>query len=383
MSNNEKQTSDDVKPEREVIEASPVEPEPAEGSPVADEAAGDAHAAAAEPAAGMPPPAPRGGVAALVIAILAVLLSSGLGGLGYYRSQQLDQQIGALAPAIERNAGRIAAAEQRVDELRVALDGQQAAAERLGRGLQEAIDAVRAQLGRDQSGWVLAETEYLMLIANHRLQLERDVPTAVAALQIADTRLRDTGDPALIVVREKLAAEITALNTVPRPDLTGLALRLMGLAEQVARLPLKSTYQPPAPAAAPDTAPVDEGPGWQKLAGGVWNDLKGLVTVRRTEEAVRPMLAPEQQYFLRQNLRLQLAAARLALLRADAEQLRLALQTARAWIGDHFDARSGVTAGMLEELDAIAAVEVRPELPDVSGSLNALRTLLRQAARQE
>ena len=377
MSENDKQDPE-VEAERAVIEATPDDSKEAPVDTVSDNSA-------PEPgnAAPVSPPARRGGRAALILAVLALLLAAGVAGLGYYRSQQLDRQFSALPPAIERNAGRLSSEEQRSADLSSAIEEQKAALARQSGNLEEAIGALRAQIGRDQSGWVMAETEYLMLVANHRLQLERDVVTAVAALRIADERLREIGDPALIEVREMLAAEITALNTIARPDLTGLALRLMGLSGQVERLSLKGTYQPAQATRGGDAAPAAEAPAWRRLIQGIWSDLKGLVTVRRTEEVVRPMLAPEQQYFLRQNLRLQLEAARLALLRTDTEQLRMALKTAQEWIGLYFDERSDVARGMQEEIGAIAGVEIRPALPDISGSLNALRTHMRQTARQE
>lgn len=326
-------------------------------------------------------PAKRGGKTGLVIAVLALLLAGATAGGGYYLYHRLQQQVGILSPAIERNSGRIGGAEQRDTQLSGAIDAQRAALERQGKNLQEAIDALRAQIGRDQSGWVLAETEYLMLVANHRLQLERDVTTAAAALRIADTRLRDTGDPALIDVREKLAAEIAALDAVARPDLTGLALRVAGLAGQVDQLPLKGTYQPAKHAPAAEAAAPETTSGWQRLTSGIWRDLKRLVTVRRTDEAVRPMLAPEQQYFLRQNLRLQLDAARLALLRGDVSQLHLALQTAQEWLTRYFDERSAAVSSMREAMDSVAAVDIHPALPDISGSLKALRAHMRAAGR--
>ncbi|KAA3629244.1 MAG: hypothetical protein DWQ09_03020 [Proteobacteria bacterium] len=378
MSENDKQDPE-VEAERAIIEATPDDSKEAPVDTASDDSAPEPDDAAPVSS----PPARRGGRAALILAVVALLLAAGVAGLGHYRFQQLDNQFSALPPAIERNAGRLSSEEQRSADLSSAIEEQKAALARQSGNLEEAIGALRAQIGRDQSGWVMAETEYLMLVANHRLQLERDVVTAVAALQIADERLREIGDPALIEVREKLAAEITALNTIARPDLTGLALRLMGLGGQVERLTLKGGYQPAQATRGGDAVAAAEAPAWRRLIQGIWSDLKGLVTVRRTEEAVRPMLAPEQQYFLRQNLRLQLEAARLALLRTDTEQLRMALQTAQEWIGLYFDERSEVARGMQEEISAIAGVEIRPALPDISGSLNALRAHMRQTARQE
>lgn len=383
MSNHETENPT-IKPEREVIEATPIREDDEQRV-----AGGEGDSAESESVVEEPRETPaRGygskwGVAALVLAVIALLLTLTVAGLGYDHAKQLEHQLSTLPSAIERNAGRIGGLEQRIQALQTAIDTQQAALERQSRGLEEAIDALRAQLGRDQSGWVLAEIEYLMLIANHRLQLERDVTTAIAALQIADTRLRDAGDPALIGVREKLAVEIAALDTLARPDITGLALRLVGLGEQVERLPLKGTFQPTPFTAAERTATAEEGSAWQRLTRGVWNDLKGLVTVRRNEEAVRPMLAPEQQYFLRQNLRLQLESARLALIKADSDQFDAALKTAQEWLGRYFDDRADATRGMQEALVTLASMEIRPSLPDISGSLKALRAHMRQAVRQE
>ncbi len=329
------------------------------------------------------PSAKRWGVVALVVAVIALLLGAGVAGLGHYRAQQIDQQVATLPPDIERNAGRIADNEQKAGQLALNLQQQAAESERKDRVLEEAIGALREQLGRDQGGWILAEAEYLLLVANHRLRLERDADTALAALTLADERLREIGDPALIDIREIIANEAGALKTLSRPDLPGLALALLGLTNQVDKLPLQNSYLPVAASKSTEESGAQQVEDWGQLAGAVWGDLKGLVTVRRREEAVRPMLAPEQQYFLRQNLRLQLESARLALLRSDQQQLDMALRTAREWIPQFFDDRAAATQGMLTELERIASVEIRPSLPDISGSLNALRAHMRQAAKQE
>ncbi|GAB4350104.1 MAG: uroporphyrinogen-III C-methyltransferase [Gammaproteobacteria bacterium] len=391
-------------------QASGVEVESDENPPIDSAAAGDSPEAesgaasppeeateaeiVAESAETAPPPSSpkpssgRWGVAALVVAVIALLLTVGIAGFGYYRVQQLEQGVAAMMPAIERNAGRIAGVEQSVKQLGESLgqrlDAQKSAFERQDRALQEALGALREQLGRDQSGWVLAEVEYLLLVANHRLRLEGDVSTALAALEIADDRLREIGDPALIDIREKIAKERVALKSLSLPDRSGLALTLSGLVEQVDRLPLKDHYRPAAaPAGGQRAVEKRAVEGWRELAGAVWGDLKGLVTVRHREEAVRPMLAPEQQYFLRQNLRLQLESARLALLRADQAQFEVALKTAREWIPDYFDERAAPAQAMLTELERIGGVRIDPPMPDISGSLNALREHMRRTEKQE
>ena len=89
------------------------------------------------------------------------------------------------------------------------------------------------------------------------------------------------------------------------------------------------------------------------------------------------MLAPEQQYFLYENLRLQLAAARLALLRGEPAAWQGALQTARDWLQRHFDVETPAVRATLEAVDELLKVAVRPPIPDVSASLRRLREVMR------
>ena len=120
-------------------------------------------------------------------------------------------------------------------------------------------------------------------------------------------------------------------------------------------------------------------PNWQtrvkEFAWAVWQELKGLVRVRQTNEQIKPLLAPVSQQFLIQNLKLQLQSARLAVQQDEAVIYQQSLQTASDWIKLYFDTDSAVTKSMLEALAELARVQLAPELPDVSGSLLTLRKL--------
>lgn len=348
------------------------------------DAAGEAKQGAAAGSGAKPASPPRPGKrgvarAALVIAVLALLAALGTGAGGYYGWRRLQAQFADQAAARGRVATQVTALENTAAALQSAMDRQAKAQAREVGALKDALAAVRERLGRDHSGWVLANAEYLLLIANHRLRLERDIGTAVAALQAADERLRATGDPALIDVREKIASEIAALKAVPRPDITGLALELTALGAQVDKLPLLTTYQPPPSHGEPAGHRVQS---WKQLPAAIWTDIKGLITVRRQEQVVRPMLPPKQQYFLRLNVRLQLAAARLALLQGDVTQLHAALTTARDWVGRYFDPKATATASLLSDLQRIEGVDIRPQLPDISASLDSLRAFMRTAQQR-
>ncbi len=384
MSNDNDKTAGEVRGEEggvpEIEERAPALSEP--------EAPAESEAATGEPAEKEPaerepeveparPPRRGGGV---WLALLALLLAGAVGAGGYYGWRLLDERISGLGATLGPLPERIAAGGEQLSTLRANLDAQRDALELRDKGLEESIQVLREQSGRDQAEWILAEAEYLMLVANHRLRLERDVGSALEALKAADARLRATGDPRLLPTREQLGAEIAALGSVDQPDVAGLAAILAGLADQVEALPLKAQYVPAEPAAV-QAGGGETGGDWREAAGAAWSKLKGLVTVRRTEEAVRPLLPPEQQYFLRQNLRLKIESARLALLRGESAQLGEISAEAAAWIGQYFDAEAQSSQNMIAELGRIGATELRPALPDIGGSVAALRQFRQSSDR--
>ena len=218
-----------------------------------------------------------------------------------------------------------------------------------------------------------------MAIANQRLQLEQDVRTALVALESADARLMFLADPAFHPVREQIAIELRALRAVPRLDRQGLALELSSLASAVDSLSL-----PGAPTRSEKTT-ISSGAreinGWRSFVSVLWSDLRGLVTIRQGVEAAVPLLAPEQQYFLRTNLRLQLESARLALLQQEPEIYRSALNDASAWLGRYFNAQDAATVAMKKTLKRLLAEQIVTPLPDITTSLFTLRQLLKKLGR--
>jgi len=331
---------------------------------------------------------------ALPLAVLALLASVGVGVGGYFIWHEVQRLGDAQREVLDRVDGRTQAFEQRLATFTTRLDDDLAATERARRaledeqrkltaaqeGLEESLGVLRAQLGRSQSGWTLAEVRYLLQVANQRLQLQRDVVTAVAALGSADQRLQELADPGLNPVREQLAREMAALNGVAQPDISGIALALDSLAARITALPLKDTQ--PHRAVGTETDDGDAAPAagdWRRLPALVWAELKRLVVVRRNAEPVAAMLAPEQQYFLHQNLRLQLESARLAALQAAPEPYQASLRTARAWLDEYFVGADPQVAAVQSRLAQLADVDVRPALPDISASLRLLRQQMRLA----
>ena len=234
--------------------------------------------------------------------------------------------------------------------------------------LKTAVDRVQAELGRNQTQWIINETEQLLLIANRRLQLARDATSALAALRAADRQLEQLASPTLLPVRREIAKEISLLESLDRTDIAGMALRLGNIAERVEQLPI-------APDLSAQAAQVAAAGNGDKGESGrsIWRDILQLVKIRRQTTTPRPLLAPEQQYFARENMRLMLYGAQHALLQGNVAVFQQNVDTAARWVGDYFNKESPTVVAIQQELQGLRATPVMNQLPDISGSLDLLR----------
>lgn len=335
------------------------------------------------------PPAKQGRGGGIWLTLLILLLMAGSGAGGYFlwqtlqaTQQRLDADSASLRQGLESLTARTDQIEQQASvgaqlEQQVnALPEDIAALKERQATLEEAFGKLRSEVG-DARTWTVEEIAALLQIANDRLQLEGNVAAGLAALQAADQHLLDMKNPALVDIRRLIAEEITALQTTANPDITGMALSLDALAKEVDRLPVASsaTMQEAAPAAAEK--------GWRGVLHDFWEKLKSLVVIKRRSEADRPLLAPDERYFLQQNLRLKLESARLAMLRRDGQLYRNSLGDARQWITKYFDQEAPATAGALKELARLQQIDIAPKLPDISASLNALQSWLKRHRQQQ
>ncbi len=279
---------------------------------------------------------------------------------------QLQNQVQTL----ENKLSQSVEAEKALQQQQEALQNQQ-------QTLQTSVGNLQTTATNNShpSGWNVSEALYLVNIANHRLNLEGDIDTAIAALKAADLRLKQTGDPGLLGARRILANEINALSSVELPDLNGIALSLASLEKNTESLII------------PDIEPSDtfksginvdnqSSNDWKATANSIWNEVKSLVSVRRNDNSSSPpSLAPDQRFYLRQNLRFKLEAARIALLRKDTIAFRQNLNVARDWIQNYFVSDNAAAKNILDALDQMQSIELKPAHPDISASHKMLRAL--------
>ncbi|MCW8950633.1 MAG: uroporphyrinogen-III C-methyltransferase [Sedimenticola sp.] len=339
----------------------------------------------------------------LIMAVVAILLVFGTLGYGYQywsglqaslqqmnqalgkageQQQQLQSQLATVEKAFERQKDEIATQQSALAAQDQKLTAERDRLSKQASEMKQSLESVYSKVGRSSNAWMAAEAEYLMRVANHRLRLESDVRTAIAALETADGRLRDTGDPGLIEVREVLAGEIATLKSVGQLDRVGLSARITGLIGQVKGLKMVGLeYSPSEPEKAKESTSEGERSVQTLLKDG-WEGFKSVMVIRHRDKPVSAMLAPEQQFFVYKNLELQLEAARLALLKGDPELFATSLKQATVWVGDFFDADAVATQAVQKEIADLATVNVRPQLPDISKSLTALQARMKAAGEE-
>lgn len=227
----------------------------------------------------------------------------------------------------------------------------------------------------NRDDWLLAETEYLLRLANQRLLMSKDVAGALAMLEASDKILREIDDVALHNVRKALAADIGKLRAAPKVDVDGTYLRLTAVADQVSGLKLHEI--PEFETAEVEFSAVENDADWQVKMGQAWSSIsEGLqkVFVVRTEgESVEAMLPPQDELYLRQNLRLMLEQAQLALLSQRASIYSNSLEKSQRWILQYFNSDSDQTQGALNTIAELKAVNVDPALPDIAVSYRTLK----------
>ncbi len=242
------------------------------------------------------------------------------------------------------------------------------------RQLQEfghALEELRGRAEGPERAWSRAEAAFLMELAQQRLSFDRDVDTAIVALEAADARLASLRDPAVSVVRQQLAKDIQALRAVRRPDTAGILARLATAEEQAAALPVRGIV---ALERNTQTAELPSG-FFARAWAATRNALAALITVRKVDARDSTVVTLEEQALRRQHLQLLLYSARAAVIRHDEAAYRSALAAARQWLGEFFNLNDPAVAALAREISQLEPIDIDPPLPDMSGSLRALQRL--------
>ncbi len=247
--------------------------------------------------------------------------------------------------------------------------------------LSKSLESLKAQLAKQQAtlarfsgaereNWLLAEIGHLLRLANQRLVMGADPVAAEALLKSADTVLRGVDDPSLHVVRAAIAKEIAALRALPKVDLEGIYLRLAALMEQADKLVI---FQLPKQAERPQPAPASD---WQgRLHQGykaALSKLSDYVIIRRRDVPMQALMDPQWEGLVRQNLRMLLEQAQIALLSDNQAVYVASLKSAQQGVAQ-FQASDEVGAKAISgEITRLQGLTIGIAQPDISRSLQAL-----------
>lgn len=324
-------------------------------------------------------PARSGGlaIAALLIAALALIAAGALffrddtkREISDFRLQSLIQDQAAALSQL-----RQLQADQRADQ-RAARDQLNGRIEQLQTRLEAQQQRVSALASSDRSDWQLAEAEYFLQLANQRLLLGGDPKTALEQLQAADDIVRHVEDSGLLPVRAALAKDIAALKALEVVDMEGLYLAIEAVAEQAQQLRLIEpvTVQEGAPEVLNADATLGE-----RLQSGLraaLHKLDQLVQIRRRDEPYKPLLAPQYEAALQQNIKLAFEQAQVALLLSNQKLYEHSLSKARAALTTYYTVDEHATQSVAQAIAELMNKTVAMPLPDISQSRRELKAYL-------
>jgi len=335
-------------------------------------------------------------------ALLLALIAVGVAGWSIWQAREMRLQTGQLRAEVASRLsdGETIATEARgmmrqQQEVIASLQGKLGALEsrvETTQGQAEALEALYQEFSRSREDGVLAEVEQAVALASQQLQIAGNVEAALIGLQEAEARLAIHDRGQLATLRRALVRDIEELRLLPVLDVSGLSLRLELMLERADTLPL--AFESPLPAAAAvgaEMGPADGGGfvGWmagvwrfaQNVAADAWSEIRTLIRVERLDQEDPVLLAPEQNTFLRENLKMRLLTARLALMARDGRSYAADLAQARQWLERFYDLRDERVQAALGELKQLEAVKVRYAPPDLSETFSALRSVQSRAGR--
>lgn len=348
-------------------------------TPASPQAAPPPPTVPAAPAVPTPPRTPRpiAGPLALLLVLAALVLLALQWHASRTAADALRQDVAKKLSEMDtlNKEGRVFAGEAREasTEAQVKLGVLEARVQE-SQSQQIALESLYQELSRNRDEWAYADIEQSLLIASQQLQLASNVKAALIALQNADARLQRMERPQLTPLRKAIARDIERLKALPFVDTVGISVRLDNVISAVDTLPLAMEVRPAetAGAAAPGEA---EASAWKRFWREAWSELKQLVRVQHMDRPDVPLLSPTQTFFLRENLKLRLLGARLALLSRDQVSYKADLKAAREWIIKYYDTREKAVGTVLSTLRNLHEGDINIEMPDISSTLDALRNL--------
>lgn len=338
---------------------------------------------------------------ALFACLLALLSLAASGFLVYQTQLQKVQQESSLAVGVTQIGGQVSRIGDVVNQLKqaqqdvVTKQTLQGMSDELSaefgsdvNKLQQQYDALGSmfsdlstELDKGEQDYQLNEVTQLLKLANHNVHFGQRTEPAIAALSLADGLLKELANPAYLKVRSKIGEEINALKNVEKPDVTTLSASLSNLSKKIPTLPLinePEVVDDNVFDSAAETVNASTDTSWRAELKRIWHDILNAIRVQRVDQPPKPLLVPEQRYFLNQNMQLTLSTAQLALLQSNQDVWAQQLIDAQQWLTEYFDLSDDKVLEVQNELNKLKAVSVETTIPSVTGSYDLLQSFKSQ-----
>lgn len=327
-----------------------------------------------------------GRVLSAVAIVIALAIGAGLYLNGKHQAdvqaqtnQQLSEQLSALQQQLGSDKRQLT---QQLTDAGTALQEARTKQDNSAKELEALREKVATISGNDTRTWLLAQADYLVKLAGRKLWSDQDVTTAAALLKSADTSLAEMNDPSMTTVRRALTQDISSLSTVSQVDYDGIILKLNQLSNGVDNLRLADDDN--------DDAPMDSDGGelsgslreWRQNLVKSWhNFMDDFITIRRRDNTAQPLLAPNQDVYLRENIRSRLLIAAQAVPRHQEEIYKQSLDAVSSWVRAWYDTNDAATRAFLAQLDELSQQTISMDVPDSLESQPLLEKLMQTRVR--
>ncbi|WP_127959654.1 uroporphyrinogen-III C-methyltransferase [Serratia microhaemolytica] len=333
-----------------------------------------------------------------VLGSIALVLVIALGGFSYYHSHQqsqalssanqlLQQQVTKLIQDRQQGIGTLQQQlqeqfkqlQQQLEQQSQALANSKNAENELNARIEDLQRQLAATSGsQSDKSWLLAQANFLLNTAGRKLWSDQDLATAIALLKSADASLVEMHDPSLRTLRLAIQQDIGTLQAVTQTDFDGLTLQLNQLANQVDNLRLIDNNKDERPM-EPQEGELSTSLGeWRQNLTKSWHSfMADFITIRRRDSITEPLLAPNQDIYLRENIRARLLIAMQAVERHQNELYSQSLATVSTWSRSYFEPSDPATQAFLTQLEQLQQQSVALDLPQQLTSPALLEKLLK------
>nr|WP_314976977.1 uroporphyrinogen-III C-methyltransferase [uncultured Haemophilus sp.] len=326
------------------------------------------------------------------LSLLAILIALGVGGAGYYFGQQqvdeFQQKLTALEAQINNKTVVSAPAQDvkfdttqlaQLESANKATQDKIAQVEELINakshelvGLQSQINKVSAQANAQQpTDWLFSESDFLLNNALRKLVLDNDVDTAVSLLKLADETLAKVNNSQSAAIRSAINQDLKQLLSVAGVDQNAVMQKLSQLANTVDELPvLDVNFGDDQNATKLSDSLSDWAENAEKSATSFLNHFIRISPKHGADR--KELLAPNQDIYLRENIRLRLQLAIMAVPRQQNELYKQSLEAVASWIRSYFDTNAEVTQSFLKSVDELSELSIYVDVPSQLQSLSML-----------